>query len=511
MSRTRHLLRSSLLVFALYVLEKISGLAKLFLMTRTFGTGPEADAFTAAYQLPELFLYALTGGAVAAAFIPVYSAYLTNRQPAQAAALGNTVFSLTLLVLGVICAAAAVSAPWISRVLLVPEFSPEQQALTAQLIRILLLSTVIVGISGVFGSLLQAHQHFLAPALALTLTDLGQIFGIAFLAPRWGIAGVAWGVVIGSLLLAATQLPALRHKGIRLSLALALKLTGSREVLRLMGPRVVSIGVVQAVDLIFIRLASPLPAGSITAFFYAVLVMVAMPKSLLTGVITTVFFPTLAEEYNAGRVGAMQAALYAGLRTVCLLVLPAGVGLLALGEPAVAFLFERGAFDARSTSLVFGLMGILTLRLLFDSCQDVLALAFYARHNTTVMMWGNLGWAVVQVGLSLMLVGPYGIAGLAWATTLASATLTVALFWLNRRLTPQPEAERAILLALGRGLLACGGMALFIRCLPLWGVTGLPYLLLGIIGGALVYGALLAVLGGREVATVWAHLLKREA
>lgn len=510
MSRTRHLIRSSLLVFTLYMLEKISGLAKLFLMTRTFGTGPEADAFTAAYQLPELFLYALTGGAVAAAFIPVYSAYLSNRQPAQAAALGNTVFSLTLLVLGVICAAVAVAAPWICRVLLVPEFSPAQQALTAELIRILLLSTVVVGVSGVFGSLLQAHQHFLAPALALTLTDLGQIFGIAFLAPRWGIEGVAWGVVIGSLLLAATQLPALSHKGIRLSLALALKLTGSREVLRLMWPRVVSIGVVQAVDLILIRLASPLPVGSITAFFYAVLVMVAMPKSLLTGVITTVFFPTLAEEYNAGRVGAMQAALYAGLRTVCLLVLPAGVGLLALGEPAVAFLFERGAFDAHSTSLVYGLIAILALRLLTDSCQDVLALAFYARHNTLVMMWGNLGWAVVQVVLSVALVAQFGIAGLAWATTLASAALTVALFWLNRRLMPQPEAERALLASLWRGLLACGGMALFIRSLPLWGVTGLPYLLLGIAGGALVYGALLAALGGREVSTVWAHLLARE-
>ena len=507
MSRSRHLARSTLLVLSLYILEKFTGLGKLFLMTRQFGTGSDADAFTAANQLPELFLYALTGGAIAAAFIPVYSAYLTSQRREMADMLGNTVFTLTLVVLGAICGLAALAAPWISRVLIVPEFSPEQQALTAELMRIVLLSSVIVGVSSVFSSLLQAYQHFLAPALALSLIDLGQIFGLYVLAPRWGIHGVAWGSVIGAVLLLLTQLPALWHKGIRLRPAVALGLSGSREMAHLIWPRMVTLGVVQAVDLVFLRLASPLPAGSITAFFYAMLVMVAMPKSLLTGTITAVFFPTLAEEYNAGRLGAMQSTLFAGLRAVWLLVIPAGVGLLALGRPAVAFLFERGAFDDRSTGLVFGLMTIFALRLVMDSTQDVLSMGFYARHNTRIVMWANLGWAVLNVALSLLLVKPFGIAGLAWATTAASASLALALYWLNRQMNAATLGEeRGLALALLRTGLACAGMTAYIAAVGRLGLAIAPFLVVSIGGGCVVYAGLHTLLGGRELKAVWNNL-----
>jgi len=509
MSRNRHLIRSSLLVLFLYVLEKFTGLGKLFLMTRLFGTGVEADAFTAANQLPELFLSTLTGGAIAAAFIPVYSAYLTSKKTAQAEALGNTVFTLTVLVVGGVCALAALAAPWISRVLLVPEFSPAQQMLTAELMRIVLLSSVIVGVSSLFSSLLQAHQHFLAPALALSLIDLGQIFGLYVLAPRWGIHGVAWGSVIGASLLLATQLPALWHKRIRLRPAIALGLSGSREMAHLIWPRMVTLGVVQAVDLVFLRLASPLPAGSITAFFYAMLVMVAMPKSLFTGAITAVMFPTLAEEYNAGRVDAIQRTLFAGLRAAWLLVIPSAVGLLALGIPAVAFLFQRGAFDGRSTALVYGLMAAFALRLVTDTSQDILSMGFYARHNTRIVMWANLGWAVLNVGLSFLLVKPYGIVGLAWATTLASAALALALYWLNRQMNSLPEEEKGLLRALLRTLLACGGMAALIAGVDRLGLEPLPYLAVSIGAGLFVYAGLYLLLGGRELHFVWRHFMGR--
>lgn len=506
MSRTQHLVRSSLLVFFLYILEKITGLAKLFLMTRHFGTGAEADAFTAANQLPELFLSTLTGGAIAAAFIPVYTAYLTAERRQQAEALGNTLLTLTVVVVGGICALAALAAPWISRVLLVPEFSPAQQVLTAELMQIVLLSSVVIGVSSVFGSLLQAHHHFLAPALALSLIDLGQIFGLSVLAPRWGIHGVAWGGVIGALLLAITQLPALWHKRIRLRPALVLRLAGTKEMAYLIWPRMITLGVVQAVDLVFLRLASPLPAGSITAFFYAMLVMVAMPKSLFTGVITTVLFPTLAEEYNAGREQALQTTLFAGLRAAWLLVIPAAVGLLALGKPVVVFLFQRGAFDERSTTLVYGLMVIFALRLIMDSCQDVLSMGFYAQHNTRIVMWANLGWAVIYVGLCFLLVNLFGIAGLAWASTLAAAALAGTLYWLNRRMNPVFDEERGLALALIRTLVACGGMVAVIGAVRSLGLAMLPFLTLGIGAGSLAYLGLHALLGGRELNALWRHL-----
>jgi len=341
----------------------------------------------------------------------------------------------------------------------------------------------------------------------LSLIDLGQIFGLYVLAPRWGIHGVAWGSVIGAILLLLTQLPALWHKGIRLRPALALRLTGSREMAHLIWPRMVTLGVVQAVDLVFLRLASPLAAGSITAFFYAMLVMVAMPKSLLTGTITAVFFPTLAEEYNAGRPGAMQSTLFAGLRAAWLLVIPGAVGLLALGKPAVAFLFQRGAFDERSTGLVFGLMAIFSLRLVMDSTQDVLSMGFYARHNTRIVMWANLGWAGLNVLLSFLLVKPFGIAGLAWATTAASASLALTLYWLNRRMNFVAGVERGLAVALLRTGLACAGMAVYIAGVGQLGLAIAPALIASIGGGCVVYAGLHSLLGGRELNALWKLLV----
>lgn len=507
MNRSRHLIRASLLVLLLFVLEKITGLAKLFLMTSYFGTGSDADAFAAANQLPELFLYTLTGGAIAAALIPVYSAHLARQQTAQAEALGNTVLTLTVLVVGSVCGVAALAAPWIVRVLLVPAFSPAQQMLTADLMRIILLSTVMVGAASILTSLLQARQHFLAPALALTLVDLGQIFGLFVLSPRWGIQGVAWGSVLGALLLLIAQLPALRYKGIRLRPALALRMASVAEMARLVWPRMVTLGVVQAVDLVFLRLASPLPAGSIAAFFYAMLAMVAMPKSLFAGAVANVVFPSLAEQYNAGKDQELRTTLFYGLRAVWLLVIPAGVGMLALGEPAVAFLFQRGAFDARSSALVGGLMAILALRLAADASQDILSLAFYARHNTRLVMWANLGWAGLHVTLSVLLVGPLGIVGLAWAAALASAALALALFLLNRHLHGARQGEGDLARSALRALIASGGMAGLIRLLALGELAPPLFLLLGATGGALVYAGLYWLLGGRELGFVWKHLV----
>ena len=509
MNRSRHLIRSSLLVLTLFVLEKFTGLGKLFLMTRLFGAGSDADALTAANQLPELFLYTLTGGAIAAAFIPVYSAYLISQRAEQAAALGNTLFTLTVLVVGGVCGAAALAAPWITRTLLVPAFPPEQQALTAELMQILLLSSVIVGVGSVLTSLLQARQHFLAPALALSLVDLGQIFGLYVLAPRWGIHGVAWGSVIGALLLLVAQLPVLWHKHIRLRLALALHLTGSREMARLIWPRMVTLGVVQAVDLVFLRLASPLPAGSIAAFFYAMLAMVAMPKSLFAGAITSVIFPTLAEQYNGGKHNEMRSTLFYGLRAVWLLVLPAAVGMLALGETAVAFLFQRGAFDAQATALVTGLMAILSLRLVADASQDILSLAFYARHNTRMVMWANMGWAGLHVALSLLLVRPFGIIGLAWAAALAAVALALALFLLNR-LDHARHGESELGRAVLRSLAACGGMAALVAALARLGLPPVIFLALSVVVGALIYAGLYTLLGGRELGILWQHLAGKQ-
>ena len=500
MSRTRHLVRSSFLVFFIFGLDKITGFVKLLVTTRLFGTGPEVDAFATANQLPELLLALLAAGALSAAFIPVYSGYLTQSRRRQAASLANTVLTLTMIVMGAACLLAIAAAPWLIRVVLAPHFPAETQQLTAQMMRIFLLAALLISLSGVFASLLHAHQHFLTPALGRVLIDLGQIVGLFALVPLWGVYGMAWGSVLGASLTVLVQIPALARLGVRLRLQIDLRLPGVREVVRLMGPRVATLGAFQAVDLIFIRLASPLAAGSIAAFYYAMLVMLSMPKSLFAAAISQVIFPTMAEQHNTGAGQQLRQTVTQGLRATWLLLLPAAVGLLVLGRPAVSFLFERGAFGPESSALVYLLMAIFSVRLLGEASYDMLALTFFARHNTHVPMWATLCWMVVNVGMSVLLVGPFGIAGLAWATSIAAIVLATAMFALNLRVDGVDVSMLGA--ALGRALVSGLGMCAVVLLLHQLRLPPPLFILASASGGGFAFFGIYVLLGGTEVVTV---------
>lgn len=500
------MVRSSFLVFFIFGLDKITGFVKLLLTTRLFGTGPEMDAFATANQLPELLLALLAAGALSAAFIPVYSGYLTRSQSSDAESLASTVLTLTLIVMGTASLLAIVAAPWLVRVALAPHFPAETQELTTQMMRIFLLAAALISVSGVLGSVLHSHQHFLTPALGRVLIDLGQIAGLIALVPIWGVYGMAWGSVLGAALTILVQLPALARQRLRLRIHINLRLKGVREVARLMGPRIVTLGAFQAIDLVFIRLASSLPGGSIAAFYYAMLVMLSMPKSLFGAAISQVIFPTMAEQHNTGSSQLLRVTVSQGLRATWLLLLPAAVGLLVLGRPAVAFLFERGAFGPESSALVFLLMAIFSVRLLGEASYDVLTLTFFAQHNTRVPMWATLGWMVLNGGLSFVLVGPFGIAGLAWATSISALALATALFVLNLRVgsvdVPMLRAT------LWRALVSCLGLCAVVLLLHQMRLPPALFILAGAGGGGIAFFGLYVLLGGTEVLTLL-ELLRR--
>ena len=158
-----------------------------------------------------------------------FSAYLKSDEAKQSARLANGIITLVLLVLAAVSAFGAIFSPWITRVILVPGssipgqgFTPEMQALTADLMRIILIQTTIFGVSGVFSSILNAHQHFVLPALAPTALHIGYLVGLFLFVPQMGIIGLAWGTVVGGVLHVLIQVPGLRRYGFRYRPLLAL-------------------------------------------------------------------------------------------------------------------------------------------------------------------------------------------------------------------------------------------------------------------------------------------------
>ncbi len=499
MDRARHLLRSSVLVAALFGLGKLTGLLRVRLVSGTFGTGSEYDAFTAANQMPELFVTLISGGALAAAFIPVYSAYLTSKKLKESAQLANSTLTLVIAVLGGISAVGILLAPWITTNFLVPGFTPEQQRLTAELMRIILVQTTLFGISGVLSSILNAHQHFALPALAPVALDVGYVFGLIFLVPEMGIAGLAWGTVLGSVLHILIQVPALLRFKFRFRAEIVTRLAGVREVIWLMLPRAITLGAVQFADFVIINLASnpELGTGSVSGYFYGYQLM-QLPETLLGTAIAIVVFPTMAELYNGGDLEGLKRVAMNALRIIWTLTIPASVGLVLLGQPAIALLLEDGAFTAGSTRLVYSILLFFSFRIIAEASLEILARLFYAQHDTWTPMIVALLWLAINALLAILLVDHLGVRGLALASTIAFTVQSLILFLINRRRLGYLQ-ERQLLATAGRSLLGAAGMAAVILLVDQFVESTFLFLIVGGMVGLVTYLALTYAVGAREI------------
>jgi putative peptidoglycan lipid II flippase len=501
---------------AAFVLSNLVGLVRQILVSREFGTQDVIDAYNAASTFPDILFSLIAGGALASAFVPTVTDFLARGERRNAWYLTSAIANILLLVLSVFCLLAALLAPWIVSHILAPEFSPQQQALTSDLLRILLIAPTIFGISGLFMGMLNAHQQFLWPALAPSMYWLGMIFGVLFLSPSMGIYGLAWGAVIGAGLHLGVQIPSMMRLPDRQYFAsLGLHSSAVREVGRLMAPRLLGVAAVQLNFLVNTVLATGQPVGSLTSIKYAWAIM-TMPQVVIAQAIAIAALPTFSAQVSRGEVSQMRSSLAATLRGILLLSLPASLGLVLLRVPIISMLFERGEFDAQSTQLVAWALLWYGVGLLGHSVVEILSRAFYALHNTlTPVLVGMAAMSlniVFSIGFSNLFItmgwAPHG--GLALANSLATTLEMLALlFLMSRKLTGINWGE--IMPALWQTAVATLGMSVGLwvwlqltQNQPAWLVA---------IGGALIGGAIFIVIGLtigiREVRLVVGEVLRR--
>ncbi len=443
----RQITRAAGTVMAAFVLSNVVGLVRQVLIARTFGTGDLLDAFYAAARFPDILFNLVAGGALASAFVPTFTGFLTREDRQGAWRLASGVINLALLALVATSLLAAAGAEPLVRYVLARGFAghPAQIALTVSLLRILLLTSAIFGVSGLLMGILNAHQHFLLPALASTFYWLGMIVGLLggiVLAERLGtptlkIYGLAWGAVLGAGLHLAIQLPGLRGLKVRYWPSLEWRNPAVREVIRLMGPRLISVAAVQLNFLVTTALASYL-AGGVSALSYAFQIF-TMPQVVIAQGISIAALPTFSALAARGEISTLRASFADTLRSILFLALPATVGLLLLSQPVVALLFQYGIFNARSTALVAWALAGYTLGLVSHSVVEIIPRAFFALHDTrtpvivsTVAMGLNVGLCFVfMLGFSSWGWPPH--AGLAFALTVSTTLEMVGLVWLLRR------------------------------------------------------------------------------
>jgi len=453
----RRIARAASLVMALFIVSRALGLVREMVIGARFGASADLDAYLAAFRLPDLIFTLVAGGALASAFIPTFSERLAHGDVDDAWTLASKVGNLLLLSLISWAVLAGLLAQPLVAHIIAPGFTPEQQALTVSLMRWMLLSTVIFGISGLIMGVLQSFHHFLLPALAPVLYNASITLAALALAPNLGVYALALGVVAGAALHIAIQIPGLAHFKARWHASLSLADAGVREVLRLMAPRVLGLAVVQINFIVNVFLASHLVEGSISALNYAWLIML-LPQGIFAQSIATAAFPTFSHQAALGQRRAMQHTLGGLFSLLIFLTLPSAVILILLRQPIVALLLQRGAFDARATAMTAYALGFFALGLVGHALVEVSARSFYALKDTKTPVIIGISAMALNVLLSLILIRPLAHGGLALANALATTLEMGVLLWMLRKRLRGWE-ERRVAASLGRAALAAGLMA----------------------------------------------------
>lgn len=505
----RQIARAAGTVMVAYILSNLAGLLAKTLTARAFGTGAGSEAFYAANRFSEILFNLVAGGALGSAFIPTFTGFLVKEDRKGAWKLASGIINWVLLILTIFSILTMIFARQVVHYILAPGFSSvsvEKELLTAALLRIQVPSAIIFGMSGLVMGILNAHQKFFVSALAPGMYQIGWIFGALVLAPRYGVYGLSYGILIGAGFHLLVQVPSLLHlPQIRLKAGLERKNPAVREVARLMAPRLLGVAIVQLNFLVNTYLASLQPEGSVTAISLGFSLML-MPQAVIAQSIAIASLPTFSAQVASGKLDEMRTSFTSTLRMILFLSIPSMVGLVLLREDIVRLLYERGEFTAASTTLVAWALLWYALGLVGHCIVEITSRAFYAQHDTRTPVVVGVGAMSLNLLLSILFsrlftaLGwmPHG--GLALANSTATMLEAIVLLLLMKKRMHGMDAK-FLMSGLWKAGIAVGLMAVCVLvCMNL--DLGLPYALhviLTILVSAVLYGVTLYFLRVNEI------------
>jgi len=478
--------RTSLLLAGFFFIDKVLAFGRSLVIARRFSLSAELDAFNVANNLPDLLFALISGGAFAMAFIPVLTEHFTQKGREDAWALFSRIANLAFVATASLAVVIALFADRIvrSQIGIAPGFGPEQQELVTQLMRFNLVATIIFSISGLVMAGLQANQHFLLPAMAPIMYNLGQIFGVFVLVPIFGVYGLVYGVIIGALLHLGIQIPGLFKFKFHWTPDLTIKDEGVREVLRVVGPRLLTMFFIQLTFIARDNFASRLEqVGAISALTYGWMIM-QVPETLIGTAIATALLPTLSQLFTRKEATIFRDTVERAVRVVIALTIPVAA-LLIVGLPSlISFAF---GFDQGDTEMLTRTAQVYMLVLTGYALQEILARSFYSRLEAVVPLRGVIIRFIIYlaIGASVVAFFPqWGAAGIALAELSLTVEAVFMLFWLNRRVEPPVKAWGAVVRGATAALI--GGAAAYglLMWLPMPGVmAALVAMSIGLLAG----------------------------
>lgn len=419
-------------------LSRVAGLIREVVAARYFGTTPPMSAFTLAFQVPNLVRSLFADAALGAAFVPVFTELLEHKQRRQALHLAGALFGLILAVLGLVTVVFMLLAGVIMPLFTAPEYTATLDALAVGLSRVLFPIVVLLGLNGLLVGMLNAHDHFTVPALSPLVWNVVIIGALVALTPLFEgpdrLYAYAIGVVAGTAVQFAMAFPVLRRLGIPLNVNVDWRDARIRQILVLMLPVTIGLGLINFNVLINtilgFRVSDEAPAAIEKAFRIYML-----PQGMFSVAVATVLFPALSRLAARGDLTGLRRTQANGVRQIFLLLLPAAAATIALAEPITRLVYERGAFNAQSTRQTAEALFWFSFALPFSGANLLLTRTFFSLQSP----WTPTALAgvtlAVNVAVSAALYGPLGIGGVVLGTVAATAAMTAGqAFYLRRRL-----------------------------------------------------------------------------
>lgn len=453
----------ALLLAVSSVLSRVLGVLRDYVFSKIFGIGDQGgifalDAYYLAFRIPDLLYTLLILGALSSGFIPLY-ARLKKQNVEEANLFASHALTGVFLLLLVLGAVLALLAPWLVP-LLAPGFDAGTRDLSVDLTRILLLSPLFMGLSGILQGIENVHKRFWGLALAPIFYNGSIILSALLFGRDYGVYALAGGVAVGALLHFLVQLPGILKTSFRYQSGLPKWTASLKEFFTLALPRMFGMSASQITLLVDFALASALPLGAVSIYSYA-LNLQAFPYGVVAVSFSVAIFSTLAEQALNNEKTEFARTLQNSFSTIWFWAFPAVVGLFLLREPLIELILLGGAFDAEAALMTEKTFAILVWSALPLSLIPLWSRAFYALSRTKIPVVAALQTMIVNVTLSVLFTQVYGMGvyGLAWANLISSSINALLLLLFLTRILNIPirtviSVKMAVLSAVASGLMA---------------------------------------------------------
>ncbi len=436
------------LLMAAYLASRGLGVARQSIFNALFGAGPQANAYYAAFQLPDTLFNLITGGAFIQAFVPIFVSYEGEQGNSETWRLASLVFNVLFVALVGIVILGEFAAPFFVSHWLIPGYSSSVQVLTTTLTRIMLLHPLILGLSTIATAILSSKRRFFLPALSIAIYNIGLIAGLIFtlVIPSAGIYGPTFGVLLGAAFQMLIQVPGLLKQKFRYTFIWDLKHPGLRKIMRLLGPNVLAAGITSIGLIIDTSFTSYFSDKASLAAIHNAHMLFYVPVAFLGQTLVQATLPQMSALASPGSYARLRQLVLNVVRGAILFSIPIAILLIVLGKPAIHLLFQHRAFTLHASTLTYLALVGYALALPGMVASQLLTNSFYALKDALSPLLTNVVTFAMRIGLILLLLrilaGTYIVMAIplaaAGAMTIEAALLVVLLL---PRLTRKIRAD----------------------------------------------------------------------